>query len=117
MFTCVERMSSMSKTEHLEAKYETLNYLAFLWASGKVPIFVINLDAVTDSKLGVGFEEWGGRQEGGRRGGGDRLFPPSLLSSLHLSPLNACYQNIQFRALHSGPPRSRSAEDPRPDLD
>ena len=38
-------------------------------ASGKVPIFVINLDAVTDSKLGVGFEEWEKEKErirGGR---------------------------------------------------
>ena len=30
-----------------------------------MPIFVINLDAVTDSKLGVGFEEWG-EGKGGR---------------------------------------------------
>ena len=36
-------------------------------ASGKVPIFVINLDAVTDSKLGVGFEEWEKEREGRSR--------------------------------------------------
>ena len=35
MFTCVKRMSSMGKTEHFKAKFETLNYLAFLWLKFK----------------------------------------------------------------------------------
>ena len=76
-------------------------------ASGKVPIFVINLDAVTDSKLGVGFEEWGEKE--GREA---RRPLPSLLPSLRLSPLNACYQNIQFRALRSAGGRLRDIQDP-----
>ena len=80
-------------------------------ASGKVPIFVINLDAVTDSKLGVGFEEWE-RKRREREGGLGLL----LLLLLHRSPLNACYQNIQFRALHSeaARPPAPAQGNPRP---
>ena len=34
VFTCVKRMSSMVETEHFKVKFETLNYLAFLWLWG-----------------------------------------------------------------------------------
>ena len=74
-------------------------------ASGKVPIFVINLDAVTDSKLGVGFEEWEKEKE--RRGGRSRS--PSLSPSQPIKRMLPKYpiSGTPFRGRPAGSGKSK----------